>query len=175
MGKWINLEFLIPILDYFVSMDRRDWAWDWILPAVSSVLLYCIFLEKINPAQAKELMGIQINTIAVLLGFAMTCLTVFATSSSPNIDNLKTTDSGKKTGENRLSLYQVMLANYTFTLIISILALLYAVIVYFLFLSRQPSSHGVWVSLGILLLLHILFLNIRNMTNFYHILWMHKQ
>ena len=174
MGKIVNLEFLIPTCDYFASLALRDWVWDWGLPTLISYLLHRFFLDKITPEQAKELLGIQINCVAVLLGFSMACLTVFASSTNTNIETLKTESSGKRWG-NEFSLYQVMLANYTFSLIISIIAMIFTVVVYFLFLSKSPCSQALWVTTGVFLLLYILFLNIRNMTNFYHVNFNNKK
>ncbi len=171
MRRVVNLEFLLPIGDYFSTLELRDAVFDWALPAIISIGMYFIALRNLGSSQAISMAGYFINFIAIIIGFSIACITIFATSSSKNIEELRKVLSRKKAYGAPITLYQIMLATFMFMLIMSILSLTYNLIFYFFIQCGIISENlGFFEAIDIFLVLHILFLALRNMTNFYHVL-----
>lgn len=163
---------MLPVKDYFATLRSCDFAFDWGIPGGIAFCSYLFAFQNLTTEQAQHLGGYFINFIAIIIGFSIASITIFSTSSNTNIDALKKHTSFKKVGGKKITLYQHMLANFMFTLIMSALTLVFNLVFYFLLETELlPGKTGIWEAINFLFILHIIFLTIRNMTNFYLVLW----
>lgn len=181
MSKCLNVEFFIPITDYFKTTERYERNWDITLPLIISFLLFIfvfnspdmnknfVLVPNLNICTMRDILSSFMQSTAVIFSFSMASVTIFVTSSSNNIEEIK-----KKIWEkSEYNLYQRVLAGYTYALIVSSFATLYNLLLYLIAAPERFSEQAMMILLIIstFLLIHILFISIRNITGLYHILW----
>lgn len=172
IGKCLYLEFLVPVNDYIETLKPKEALFDWLLPFVLSVFCYSFISYKKIALDLDCIIGPIVNFLAILIGFSIACISVLSTSDNDNIKKLKEERSTRKTGDNQISLYQHILITYIFSVIIELSCLLLNLT--FLFAKQLVSIDAFNVflySVDVFLLAHIVFLNIRNVTNFYFVFW----
>lgn len=183
MLRRLNLEFLFPITDYFKTTDWYDRNWDITLPFVTSLLLFLfvfnsldiidknlVLIPSIKIYTIKDILSSFMQSTAVIFSFSMASVTIFVTSSSKNIEEIKNL---KWANSNEYNLYQRVLAGYTYALIVSSFATLFNLLLYLFAAPERFSGQNMVILLimSTFLLIHILFVSIRNITGLYHILW----
>lgn len=181
MAKHLNLELFIPVSDYFKTTEWYDRNWDITLPFFFSLLLFLFVFNRPDTTNGFMLIpNIDISTIigilssfmqstAIIFSFSMASVTIFITSSNKNIDEIR----NLKWGSSGYTLYQRVLAGYTYTLIVSSFATFLNIFLYLLIAPEKLSEQTliIMLTLSTFLLIHVLFISIRNMTVLYHILW----
>jgi hypothetical protein len=170
----IHYEVFLPIKDYFNTLEGRDVSWDFGIPAVASVaVVLLVFSLDIATETLKAIGSSYMSFGAVLMGFAIACFTIFATSSNPNVEEIRLRKTDKKTRGQKMTLYQEILAGFMFIILLSTSGLLLSFILFLGSMFFIPPYKGLLILLGgtTLLFLSSIFLIVRNMTNFYHILW----
>ena len=172
IGHFLYLEFLFVIKDYAVTIKLKEFIFDWILPFIFAFLFRLLFLNNLCINQINDFNGYVINVFAILIGFSLTSLTILSTSNSNNINQLKENITERKIGGKNISLYQLIFITFSFGLLVEIFSLIFSLF-YFLFIKIGFSEFfikNVFV-FYLIFLIHIIFLNIRNITNFYFIFW----
>ena len=170
IGRFFYFEFLFVIKDYAVTIKFKELIFDWILPFIFAFIFRWIFLKNLCVNEINDFNGYVINVFAILIGFSLTSLTILSTSNSKNINQLKEKIIKRKIGGKNISLYQLIFITFSFGLLIEIFALIFSLF-YFLFIKIGYSEFFIknLFIFYLLLLIHIIFLNIRNITNFYFI------
>ncbi|MGG4549392.1 hypothetical protein ABER02_16645 [Rossellomorea marisflavi] len=172
LGKLLYGEWLVPIVDYFRTLNKKEFYYEWVTPLLISfvIALSYEYLGNVEAALSK-LRDILPDTLAILIGFTITCVTVLVASSGKTIDLLKNkkTDN-RKIGKKTVSMYQWLLILFIYVLISQISLLIFIFFSSYL-LSVYKTLYIIYATLFIMtfLLLHILLLLIRNTTNFYFI------
>lgn len=172
-GKYLYLEFLIPVKDYFATLKLREAIFDFLIPVMASEILY-LYLLKDSPYNdsIKDFNGHILSFLSVFIGFSIAAVTLFITSNNKNIERLQEDYSdGRKIGGRKITLYQLVLIIFTYALVIEVLALIFN-LTYFLTSSINSSIKSLWslfYAIDIFLLMHILSLNLRNITNLYFV------
>ena len=173
------ISFIHPLFDYFKTLKRQEFVYEWIIPIVIGIIFYLCLLGSIHSDIIKEFNGYIINFIAILIGFSITCVVILVGSESQNIKDLKEKDSERKLNNKPVRLYQLILICYIYSIIIEIFTLVYVLMVILLvdpFINNQPSMTYKYFTIGtFILLLHIILLTIRNITNFYFSFWTVKK
>ena len=170
----INVEFWLSITDYIHTLRFRDVAWDFIIPLLLSVLsgstFFCLnpTLEAVQPFA-----GVLVNFGSILVGFSLACFTIFATSSNPNIEEIRSLTTENKSRGRRMTLYQETLSGFMFIVLLSVLGLIVSLVgLMGATLGCGRIFYSIWLAgITLFIFFSIGFIIVRNMTNFYHILW----
>lgn len=168
--KYLYLEFLIPIKDYFITLEAHEFIFDWVIPIVFSIISYFLFINCLSLKNKIDFNGYIINFLAILIGFSITCITILSTSDNENVKQLKISETKRRVGSKKINLYQLIFITFSFVLIMEISTLTFILIYDLIYISekRQRFSDLLFV-VNILLLSNIIALNIRNISNFYFI------
>ncbi len=164
------LEFLILMLDYFKTLTKRILIFEWVFPIVITVIVMFLNCESsyIALVAFKEN---SINIIGILLGFSIAIITIITTGGGKNIENIKLIKTKILIGKKALSLFEVLLINFTYSVVIEILIILGCLVMPLMSSFIYFNGIGKIISYSILVfsVLHILLLTLRNLTDFYFI------
>ncbi|EQB91295.1 hypothetical protein [Elizabethkingia anophelis] len=165
------LEFLILTFDYFKTLSRRTIIYEWLVPLI--IAFACSFLGCIDDFKIfSTFKDSSINVLGVLLGFSIAVITIITTGGSKNIEEIKKSPTGIKIGEKEIFLYDLVLINFTYSVVLEILLIFSCLImplVNRLFLFGSTFKLALY-SIMIFIVLHILLLTLRNITDFYLII-----
>lgn len=165
-------EFLIPVKDYFRTIRINEAIFDWGIPFIISVIIYFTLLIKTPMSKLLDINGYLINSLAILIGFSITTITILATSNNNNIKEIKNKYSPRTIDGKKISLYKLIFISYSFVLFMEFIAILYTLAYYLVYSSDYIALYSkVFFGLNIFIVLHIILLNIRNVVNFYLIHW----
>ncbi|MFE9079838.1 hypothetical protein [Bacillus mobilis] len=172
LGKLLYGEWLIPVIDYFRTLNKKEFFYEWTTPMLVAFLITFSYRFLGNAENAlSKLRGILPDTLAILIGVTITCITVLVASSSKTIDLLKNTETkNRKISNKKINMYQWFLILFIYVLIVQISLLIFIFFSSYV-LTVYKTSFVVFTSLFIMtfLLLHILLILIRNIANFYFI------
>ena len=122
---------LVPLRDYYQSR-KRIWV-KYLIPvvlgllALAGALIFNIGNEETIRSTFAEFVNVQINVVAILVSFSVAIISILATADNANIKSLKEemADSTqyKPVGEKRLSLFQILLSNIAYNVIVEIIYL----------------------------------------------------
>ena len=177
MGKYVYGEWLVPIVDYYRILKKKEFNYEIIMPILIAVFVTGIYnhLGCVLPALLK-LRDVLPASLAILIGFSITCITILITSNTNNIIEIK----GKKTdsriiGSETISIYQWFLVMFIYVLLMQIFLLL---VVFFTAFALRVCSNDYFITallfIEVFLTLHVLFILIRNISNFYFVFFKNK-
>lgn len=166
------LEFILLISDYIKTLDRRTLIYEWLLPIILSATIYFILQSGESVKSTEAFKSSSISLLGILAGFSITIITILTTSHSRNLDEIKKKKTKVKIGKEEISLYQLLLINFTYSVVVEagliIFCLLYPIILENFKISSTTKYIGFSILAG--LIVHVLLLTIRNLTSFYFIL-----
>lgn len=164
MSKFLYLEFMQPIKDYFITLKKNEFVFEWIIPLILALTFYFFFTSNLD--KYLESTPIMINVLAILVGFSIATITILSTTESKNIKGLKKVLSERKLGGKHLNLYQLLLITFSYILIIEISLLVFNLLLNFFSIT---NNYLIFFCINIFFIIHILFLNLRNITNIYFV------
>jgi len=169
----MNVEFLLLILDYFRIIKRRDLLADWVIPLTLSAVFFYINIE--NCKVVGTLSSISSNSISllgVLVGFSIAVITLLVTANTKNIEEIKLVIATTISDYRKISLFELMIITYTYSVVIEIFLIIFNLFIPSLGFDDKTYTitANLIASIDILLILHVLFVTIRNATNFYFVL-----
>lgn len=168
----LYIEFLYPINDYRKTLQRDEFIFDWIFPlliAFFSAIYICKYDCTIAKESADSLFKTIITLLSILIGFTISSIAILTSTA----DKLKEIDTERSIGSTNISLYQLTNILFIFTLfseIISLIINLIAVLMISYDIPLIVNHLNVFIVVDLFLISNVLFLNIRNMSNFYFIL-----
>lgn len=172
MGKYIYGEWLVPVVDYYRVLKRKEGIYEIIVPLVISGIVSGIYgyLNCVLPALLK-LRDVLPSSLAILIGFSITCITVLITSNNDNVLNIKQRHTdGRIIGGQEISIYQWFLVMFIYVLLVQIFLLL---IVFFTAFSLRVYNREWFLIMQLFievsLFLHVMFILIRSISNFYFV------
>lgn len=175
IGKWLYFEFLTPINDYIETITIKEAFYDWLAPILLSISFFVYVRYSGIVIDVKELLSPTINFLAILIGFSVACISVLSTNDNNNLKQLKGKLTERKTGTKHISLYQLILITYIYSVLIEFMTLFINLgYLFFNLIGFFSSYQDLVASVNVLLLLHIILLNVRNVTNFYFVFWKDK-
>lgn len=165
------IEFFILIFDYFKTLTKRIALFEVGLPFL--LVLSLFFLNTDNEfVSYKAFKDNSLNILSVLLGFSITVITIITTGSGKNIEDIKSIKTDFKIGNKQISLYELLIINFTYSVVIEILVIvgclsfpLFSSCISFNNLTKSLLYLGL-----IYTIIHIMLLTIRNLTDFYLII-----
>ena len=122
----------VPVRDYLTT---RKGLWrKFLLPGIVAVLaLIGSFIVNLDCAETitavfSEFIGVQINVVAILIAFSVAIITILVSADNENINQLRKAEADEKNykllNAKKLSLFQVLLSNIAYNVIVEILYLL---------------------------------------------------
>lgn len=168
----MNIEFLLLVIDYFRTIKIRDFVLEWILPLLIGIAIYFSNTSNCNVEELfKSVSGNVTSLLGVLIGFSVAVITILVTTNSKNIDEIKAKETEYKISNKKLTLFDLMLINYTYSVVIEVLLTVFNLTApNLLRLSLSNNSMNLLNSVDVFLTCHVLLLILRNITNFYFIL-----
>lgn len=122
---------LVPLRDYYQSR-KRIWV-KYLIPvvlgllALAGALIFNIGNEETIRSTFSEFVNVQINVVAILVSFSVAIISILVTADNANTKSLKEemADSTqyKPVGGKQLSLFQVLLSNIAYNVIVEIIYL----------------------------------------------------
>ena len=166
------LEFFILISDYLKTITKRIFLFEWILPLILSISIFFLLYYGKTLGVADAFKNNSINLLGILVGFSITIITILTTGQSRNLEEIKKTKTKTIINNKPISLYRLLLINFTYSVVIEvfliIIFLTYPLINQNIEISRLFKL--VVFSTLVFMIIHILLLTIRNLTDFYLIL-----
>lgn len=175
-----QVEISIPIVDFFRLKKRWEKLLFILVPIIFGVINYiyilfciknCNLNFKINDV-FNDYLNLQINVMALFITFSMAYLTILVTSSSKNVDELKTrTSCIYELNKQPVFLYQIILTELTYSIIIEIILLALSFIQKLLLVICSKECIDIFFSIDVILLVHIILILLRNVKNIYFSFW----
>lgn len=162
------LEFMYLFSDYFKTLTKKEVIYEMLLPLIASILISICLCYGNNFESLSKFKDNSITVLGILIGFSITIITVITTNNNRTIRDIITEKivSGKK-----ISLYQLFLINFTYSVVIEVFTVILLMVMP-IFINNYHFFQIIIVkiigySFLCFVILHVLLLNIRNMTGFY--------
>ena len=169
-------EILYPFKDYARSVTPREFRFVTLPPLILGILgvgLGILFPSLMPSTGIKDLLSYIISLMAILIGFTLTCLVILTTSASENVRKLQSTRDERpvRQGES-LSVYQVILAQFAFGLLLEFSCLAINIIYEFALTSNHLFRIRIYfLVVDFIFVLGVLLLNMTNIASFYLVFW----
>ena len=173
---------LVPLRDYYQSR-KRIWV-KYLIPvvlgllALAGALIFNIGNEETIRSTFSEFVNVQINVVAILVSFSVAIISILVTADNANIKSLKEemADSTqyKPVGGKHLSLFQILLSNIAYNVIVEII---YLVILIGIALIRPiiPLQALKYVAaVCIFAIMHILGVLLESVAQMYLTFWRNR-
>lgn len=168
----MNIEFLLLAADYLKTLRRRDAFLEWGLAILIGFVTFILnYHEKNIDVLLKNLCSSAVSLLGILVGFGIAIITLLNTATNSNIQEIKTKMTENFLGTKRLNLFEIMLINFSYSIVIGIFLLIINIFIpSLLFIICNNFVFNIILSIDIFLTCHMLLLTLRNMTNFYFVL-----
>lgn len=165
------LEFLLLTFDYFKTLNKKKIVYEWILPLLFALISALLF-SKLDFEVYSKFKDSSLDILGVLLGFSIAIITILVTGSGKNLEEIKNTFTEIKINGKKISLYDLILINFSYSVIMEILLIVGCLILPIINKICEFSSNIkiVLYSVMVFIVLHILLLTLRNITDFYLII-----
>lgn len=173
----------VPIKDYFIS--RKRILIKFLVPMLIALaaLLFAIFFNIGSSEKViltfSGFIDTQINIVAILISFSVAIITILVSADNKNIQCLKETESNKKqykpVNGRQLSLFQILLSNIAYNVIIEIIYLV-VLIAISLMQNLFPIAFLKYITaICIFIILHILLVLLESVAQMYLTFWADKK
>ena len=173
----------VPIRDYFIS--RKKVFIKFLIPIMIALtaLLLAIFFNIGDPEKVLStfsgFIDTQINIVAILISFSVAIITILVSADNKNIQCLKETESKRKqykpVNGKQLSLFQILLSNITYNVIVQIIYLV-GLIAVSLMQNLLPIATLKYITaICIFIIVHILFVLLESVAQMYLTFWENKK
>lgn len=170
----------VPVRDYFQS--RKHLWLKLLIPfliGVSALVGAFVFdFGDINSISTifSEFINVQINIVAILISFSVAIITILVSADNKNIELLKNTSSSdcKQISGKTLSLFQVLLSNIAYNVIVEIIYLILLIVVV-LIKALLPIVLLKYITAAcVFFIMHILFVLLESVAQMYLTFWSKK-
>ena len=173
---------LVPLRDYYQSR-KRIWV-KYLIPvvlgllALAGALIFNIGNEETIRSTFSEFVNVQINVVAILVSFSVAIISILVTADNANTKSLKEemADSTqyKPVGEKRLSLFQILLSNIAYNVIVEIIYLVILIGIALIrpIISLQALKYVAAVC--IFAIMHILGVLLESVAQMYLTFWRNR-
>lgn len=165
-------EFILLILDYFRTLNKRILIYEVIIPNLIGLLVFFLLKKQETFLLCNDFRKSTLPLLGVLVGFSITIITILTTGHSRNLEEIRKKMTQFKIGSKQITLFQLLVINFTYSVVIEVFLIILDLI--YPFISRSLDINDtikiVGFSVYVSLIIHILLLTIRNMTDFYFII-----
>ncbi|MFN5847679.1 MAG: hypothetical protein ACK43K_04255, partial [Chitinophagales bacterium] len=130
----MNIEFLLLVADYFKTLSKRDRNLDWVLSLIISIVCFIIIfktegcIDQVRDILLKFSESV-VSLCGVLIGFSIATITILVSTNSVNIEEIKNKKLNIYIGNQQISLFDLMIINFTYSVVIEGLLLLFNFII----------------------------------------------
>ena len=176
-------KLIIPMaaLDY-LKTRKRIWLKILIALVPAIVTGLCLGLLKFRECVViadvfKDFVNVQISAIAILISFSIAIITILVSADNPNIKRLKERHSEdcKPLGDKRLNLFQVLLSNITYNVLVEVVYLIILIFYIFLQLFASDAWYKFLMSISVFFIIHILHILLESVGQMYLTFWKHEE
>lgn len=165
------ISFILIPLDYFRTLGKR-WSvvtFEWGLPALIGFWFFHSLYKHSTSCDFNDYINKIISLEGVLVGFSITSITFLTTASNKSIEQLGQHKTRYRIGKKTLSLMDLILINFSYSLLSEVLLLIVNLAAPVILLSYELNfgSKIILIAINIGFVLHNLFLNIRNLSDIY--------
>jgi hypothetical protein len=166
------LEFLLLIADYFRTVSKRIFFFEWLFPFCIGIGSFVLLYFGSSTSATSVFKDNAINMLGILVGFSIMVITILTTGQGQNLDEIKNKKTDIKINKEQITLFRLLLINFTYSVIIEICLIIVCLIYPLLIANTELNANLKYIGFSILvfLILHIMLLNMRNLTDFYLIL-----
>ncbi|MCB6293802.1 hypothetical protein [Anaerostipes caccae] len=172
-------EIFDPVIDFYKMRKKNEIVISVVIPMILGFLCFAISqTAKSNGVIllkdfTQDFLNQLITMLTLFVSFTMAYLSIIVSSSSENINRLKRTRSEDYyiNVKKDCTLYQVLISEITYTLIIEIIFLI--LVVFQKFLNILTSSIGlkIIISTDVAIFVHVLVIMLVVVKNFYFTFW----
>lgn len=166
------IEFILLFIDYFRTLKRRNFIFEIIIPFIAGVIICTSLILMKSQINFTDYKSNLVSLIGVLIGFSITAITLLITSNNSNIENLKSKDTEYQIGKNKVSLFDLLIINFSYLIILEVFLIIGVLFLPTLtgLLRLKYLTKTILFSINAFLTIHLLLLNIRNICDLYFIL-----
>lgn len=159
-------EFLVLILDY-LTISKKYLFFDMILPLIISFLI--IYVVPSQLTFNDEFIGQMISLVGILAGFNITAITFLSSTSSKMVDELKAKKGVERIGGKKINLFQELYIYISYSTLLAFIIIFFEVLGYVIPISSifENPFFNLLCLLNLTTVLHLILLNIRNITFIY--------
>lgn len=169
----------LPLRDYFQS--RKRIVLKFLVPfGVAIIALAGAFLFNFGDASIisstfSDFISVQINIVAILISFSVAIISILVTADSINIQDLKKvpsdTEHYKPIHQHQLTLFQVLLSNIAYNVIVEVIYLILLIGISLLKAVIPLTFLKYTVSFCIFVIVHILSVLLESVAQMYLTFW----
>lgn len=166
------LEFILLIADYFWTISKRVFIFEWLFPFLIGIGIFMLLFFGGSTSATIVFKDNAINLLGILVGFSITIITILTTGQGRNLDEIKNKKTKIVINERQITLFRLLLINFTYSVIMEVALIIVCLIYPLLIENIDFNRHLKYIGFSFLvfLILHIMLLTIRNLTDFYLIL-----
>lgn len=170
----------VPIRDYFKS---RKHIWlklliPFLIGVATLIGTFVFDFGDINNISIifSEFVSVQINIVAILISFSVAIITILVSADSKNIEQLKNSPSSdyKPINGKVLSLFQVLLSNIAYNVIVEIIYLILLIAVVLIKALLPVALLKYITAICVFFIMHILFILLESVSQMYLTFWSEK-
>lgn len=156
------MEYLLLILEFFLSKKVRSYFGLVVIPLIVSLVMYNTITLDVSRNQDY---GNIITLLGILLGFTISLFAIFLSANNSNIRESKSKKSDFKVFNKELSVFDIMQTSIAYVIIME--CLLLAVNITVPLVLTEPGSRKLFLVIIIGVLLHIVIILLRSLLDFY--------
>lgn len=173
---------LIPTAAFDYLKTRKQ-LWLKAVVALAPALVVGLILHYITPNSNiilidvfNDFVNVQISTIAILISFSIAIITILVSADNANINRLKEKHSKdcKPLNGNPISLFQVLLSNISYNVLIEVLYLGILIALVFVRLYISDDVCRILMAICIFFVVHILHVLLESVGQMYLTFWKHE-
>ena len=152
-----------------------------IIPALMvGFILNCMdFKPSVNFGEIFEgFVNVQISAVAILISFSIAIITILVSADSTNIKKLKERNSRecKEIQKGKpLNLFQVLLSNITYSVLVAVMYLGFLILCIFLRLYVCADVYKWLMAICVFFIIHILHVLLESVGQMYYTFWKHEE
>ena len=170
---------LLPVCDYFKTRKRIPQKILVSLIPALLVLAYSLFFNVRQGIDIAEVfanfVNVQISAVAIFISFSIAIITILVSADNANINRLKEQEAGDKDYKllkgKRLTLFQVLLSNITYNVLIEIIYLVILIGYIFLQLVLPIGALKYLSAISVFFIAHILHILVESVVQMYLTFW----
>lgn len=173
---------LVPLRDYYQSR-KRIWV-KYLIPvvlgllALAGALIFNIGNEETIRSTFSEFVNVQINVVAILVSFSVAIISILVTADNANTKSLKEemADSTqyKPVGGKQLSLFQILLSNIAYNVIVEIIYLVILIVIALIRPIIPLQALKYVAAVCIFAIMHILGVLLESVAQMYLTFWRNR-
>lgn len=151
-----------------------------LVPAVAAgiCLSFLKFKQGVIIADVfKDFVNVQISAIAILISFSIAIITILVSADNPNIKKLKEKHSEecKPLNGEKINLFQVLLSNITYNVLVEVVYLIILIFYIFLQLFVSDECYKILMAISVFFIMHILHILLESVGQMYLTFWKHEE